>query len=443
MSTRLTVALALLLAPSVAGASVLPFKTQEVKLDNGLRLVMVPYDSPGLLAYYSLVRVGSRDEVEKGVTGFAHFFEHMMFRGTDAHPPSKVQALLKKAGADQNGFTTDDFTCYTYVGSNAYLEELVAYEADRFQNLKYSVEDFKTEAGAVLGEYNKSTSGTYLPIQEELRSKVFPSHTYGHTTLGYKADIEDMPNQYDYSRKFFERFYTPDNVILIVVGDFDPAALQPLVEKYYTSWKGNRAKTKTRPEKRQRKEVRGKVDFPSQTLPMLSVSWRTPATKFGSPETAVYNVIYELLFGKTSPLYEKLVLKEQKVASFSEWSWNHRDPYLFQTVATVKSADDLAAVEAEMDGAVTRLAKGELDAASLDAVKSNVRYALLLGLSTPSDVAQTLVWFTGPSGQVDGVEKLLASVEKITVKDVQRFAKKYLTKKNRSVVTLASKEASK
>src|SRR5688500_10095459 len=121
--------LALFLAvPGLAEAGALPFTPKTVTLPNGLRLVMVPYDSPGLIAYYSLVRTGSRDEVEKGVTGFAHFFEHMMFRRTKHHPPDKVQALLKKAGADQNGFTTNDFTYYTFLNSNQYLEKLIDYE---------------------------------------------------------------------------------------------------------------------------------------------------------------------------------------------------------------------------------------------------------------------------------------------------------------------------
>lgn len=422
-------------------AGALPFQPQVVKLDNGLRLVMVPYDSPGLIAYYSLVRVGSRDEVEKGVTGFAHFFEHMMFRGTDRYPQPKVQELLMKAGADQNGFTTDDFTCYTFVGSSAFLEELVDYEADRFQNLKYSELDFKTEAGAVLGEYNKSTSGTYLPLQERLRSQVFTRHTYGHTTLGYLADIKDMPNQYAYSREFFRRFYTPDNTTLIVVGDFEPAKLTALVKQHYGSWKLKRDQTKTQAEPPQAKEVRARVDFPNPTLPRLSVSWRTPATKYGSPETAAYNVLFELLFGNTSKLYTELVLEEQVVASFDNWSWDHRDPYQFQAVATVKAPARLEAVEKRIDAAVEALAKQGPDAKTLADVKSHVRYGLLLSLSTPSEVANRLAYAMGPTGEVNGLEKLLGSIDALTPKDVQRFAQQHLTRKNRAVVTLISREA--
>ncbi len=411
-------------------------------MENGLRLVMVPYDSPGLVAYYSLVRTGSRDEVEKGVTGFAHFFEHMMFRGTDRYPPEKVQDLLKKAGADQNGFTTDDFTCFTFLGSNAYLEELIDYESDRFQNLKYSEQDFKTESGAVAGEYRKSTSSPYLPLEEKLRDAVFSKHTYGHTTMGYWKDIQDMPNQYQYSLKFFERFYTPDNVVLIVVGDFDAPALEGLVKKYYTPWKRKRAVTKAPAEPPQKKEIRTSVEFPAKTLPMLSMSWRAPAANFDSAETAANVILFELLFGKTAPLYTELVLDKQTVQSFDDWVWvPHRDPYLTHVVATLTSEDNLEPVERRVMQEVADLAKKPVDEARLADVKSHVRYGLLLDLNTPDAIAVRLAVFTASTGKVDGLERMLASIDKLKPKDVQKYAKKWLTEKNRSVLTLVTKEA--
>src|SRR5687767_9348773 len=146
--------------------TLVPFQIVSEKLDNGLHLLMVQYPSPGLVSYNTMVRVGSRDEVEKGVTGFAHFFEHMMFRGTPTWTPEKVTDYLKKTGADQNGFTTDDFTAYTFFGRNDWLEELVQMESDRFMNLSYTEDAFKTESQAVLGEYNKSASSPELPLEE-------------------------------------------------------------------------------------------------------------------------------------------------------------------------------------------------------------------------------------------------------------------------------------
>lgn len=436
----LPIAAALAIAPQFAHADALPFKIVTEKLENGLTVVMVPYASPGLISYNTLVRVGSRDEVEKGVTGFAHFFEHMMFRGTKLHPPETVDAYLKKTGADQNGFTTDDFTAYTFFGRNDWLEELVTMEADRFANLEYSEDVFKTESQAVLGEYNKSASSPELPLEEKLREEVFKKHTYGHSTLGYLKDIEDMPNQYEYSKKFFKRFYTPDNCYVIAVGDFDPANLMALVKKHYGSWKLKRDTTKVTAEPAQKKEIRANIEWKTPTLPMLSMSWRTPATNYDSAETASYGVMFELLYGKVSPLYTEMVLEKQLVEGFQDWSWSHRDPYLAHVIATVKDVKNVPVVEARIEKAIADLIAGKLDPKALDDVKSKVRYGLLLSLDSPEKIAQTLAWVMGPTGQVDAIERYVRAIEKLTAKDVQAFAKKYLTKNNRSVVVLASKE---
>ncbi len=426
-----------------ADAATLPFEVTVSTLDNGVRLVMVPYDSPGLVAYYSLVRVGSRDEVQAGVTGFAHFFEHMMFRGTKSWPPQRVTELLKQAGADQNGFTTDDFTCYTFLGSRDHLDEFIDYEADRFAHLSYSEADFKTEAGAVYGEYKKSTSRTYLPLQERIRKRVFKRHTYGHTTLGLVRDIQDMPNQYEYSKTFFERFYTPDNLTLIVVGDFKPEEIEKKVRGAYGPWTGKRATSKVRSEPRQRAAITDTVLFKEKTLPRLSMSWRTPATKYGSTDTAVANVLWELLFGKVSGLYTDLVLQQQSVAGFSDWNWDHRDPYYFHVVATIKAAKELSAVQAKMQAAVDALAQGELTPEDLEAVKSHVRYGMLLGLNTPNSIALALARSMGPTGQVDSLSLLIESIDKLTPQDVSRFVKKHLRPKNQAVVILSSAQGDK
>ena len=434
---------ALSLVTPDAEASALPFKIITHELDNGLRLVLVPRPGSGLIAYYSVVRVGSRDETEPGVTGFAHFFEHMMFRGTKDWSPKRVSAFLKKTGADQNGFTTDDFTCYTFFGLSGHLDELVQMEADRFQHLVYTEDVFKTESRAVLGEYNKSSSSPSLPLRERLRGEVFTRHTYGHTTLGYLKDIEAMPDKYAYSKTFFERFYTPDNTTIIAVGDFDPARLEALVERHYGGWSSRRAARKIETEPAQTAEVRSDIEWPNPTLPILSMSWRTPATNFQSKDTAVYNLLFELLFGETSPLYTGLVLDEQVVQGFSEWSWNHVDPYLFHVVARLRSAAQFTDVERAISAQIAKLRSGVVDEAQLEAVKSRVRYGLLLDLATPSRIASALAFQIGAGGDPGSLDTLLETINEVTVDDVERFARLYLNDAGRSVVKLAAKETQK
>ncbi|MGB7214114.1 MAG: insulinase family protein, partial [Gammaproteobacteria bacterium] len=140
---------------------IIPYRTHIDSLRNGLKVVRMPMPGNGLVAYWTLVRTGSRDEYEPGRTGFAHFFEHMMFRGTKKYPSEEYNRVVSEMGADANAYTTDDYTCYTMVIPTAQLETAMDLESDRFQNLSYEEPPFRTEAGAVYGEYRKNLSNPF------------------------------------------------------------------------------------------------------------------------------------------------------------------------------------------------------------------------------------------------------------------------------------------
>ena len=148
-------------------------------------MVTVPADFPNIVAVYVVVATGSRNEVEPGHTGFAHLFEHLMFKGTEKYPQAKSEAILKQIGPSDNAFTTDDFTCYHTTFSKEDLETVLAMEADRFQNLKYSEPEFKTETLAVLGEYNKNSANPSEKLEETIAYAAFDKHTHMHTTMEF------------------------------------------------------------------------------------------------------------------------------------------------------------------------------------------------------------------------------------------------------------------
>src|SRR6266851_9495390 len=158
-----------------AGApeKVFPFPYSQEDLPNGLRLVTIPTGFPNIVALYIVVGTGSRNEVEPGKSGFAHLFEHLMFRGTDKFPTAKYEDIMKKAGADSNAYTSDDRTVYHTVFSKEDLDQIMMLEADRFQNLKVPIDLFKTETKAVLGEYNKNASSPVRKVYEALRETAF------------------------------------------------------------------------------------------------------------------------------------------------------------------------------------------------------------------------------------------------------------------------------
>ncbi len=223
-------------AAAQSGEDIFPFETRTFDLDNGLKVYLVHAGSPGMLAYASVVRTGAREEVEEGVTGFAHFFEHMMFRGTEKYP--NYDGVTESFGANRNANTSQDRTFYYIVAGSEYLELIVDLESDRFQNLSYEEPAFRTEAGAVLGEYQQSAYSAFSVLDREVRETIFTTHTYRHQTIGFEADIRDMPNQYEYSLEFFQRFYRPENVIVMVVGDFDFDEAETLIRDHYSGWEG-------------------------------------------------------------------------------------------------------------------------------------------------------------------------------------------------------------
>src|SRR6267143_6600772 len=206
-------------------------------LSNGLRVVSVPADYPNLVALYIVVQTGSRNEPEKGKSGYAHLFEHRMFRGSEHYPGKERDEILKKAGANDNAYTTDDRTVYHEVFSKDDLDKILELEADRFQRLKYPPDGYKTETKAVLGEFNKNSADPEEKLFEVLRQTAYQRHTYAHTTMGFIEDIEDMPNQDEYSLQFYNRYYRSEYATIVLVGDVKRDEALAMTKKYFGAWK--------------------------------------------------------------------------------------------------------------------------------------------------------------------------------------------------------------
>jgi zinc protease len=422
------------------GSKVFPYPVHETVLENGFKVIAVPFDSPGLIAYWMVVRAGSRNEVEPGKSGFAHFFEHMMFRGTERYPKERYNTILKELGADHNAFTSDDLTAYHILAPSSALETLMTIESDRFRNLKYSVEDFKKEAGAVLGEYNKNASNPFLTLDEKMRDAAFTTHTYKHSTIGFLRDIEEMPNQYDYSLKFFDRFYRPENVILLCVGDLDPKRLVALARRHFGGWKRGSHRSEIPAEPPQEKEKRVEVSWANPTQPYLYIGYHVPAFSTTVIDMPALDVISQLLLSEAAPLYQKLVVEEQEVDLFFGGAADRRDPYLFTIMARVKKPDRVAYVEQTITAALKDLQETPVAADRLAQVKSHLRYSYAVGLDTAEAVAQSLAHYLALTGDPESVNKVYALYDRITAEDILRTAKKHLVPAGRTVVRLAHGE---
>jgi zinc protease len=417
-------------------AKILPYPIFQKKLANGLNVVTVPYNSPGLAAFYIVVRAGSRDEIEAGKTGFAHFFEHMMFRGTEKFPSHEYSGVLKGTGASANANTSLDRTIYHMTGNADKLETMFELEGDRFQNLKYTVQDFKTEAGAVKGEYTKNSSSPYFQINEKISETAFKNHTYGHTTMGYFKDVVDMPNQYDYSLEFFNRFYRPEYTTIVVVGDVNPAKVNALSEKYFGNWKkgtyvSNIAAEPTQTETRYTHlQMAG---FP----PLLALNYKTPAFNDKNMDMPALDVLSTILFSQKSELYKKLVLNEQKVRSIQGSATDSRDPNLFKIYASVVKADDLQYVKDEIVKALEAAKTNKVDTKLLDETKSYLKYSFAMSIDNPTQIAESIAHYIYLTGDPESLNRLYALYDKVTAEDLMTVAKKYFTPAGLTVATIS------
>ena len=430
-------------AAQTAQQKIFPYAYSQDDLANGLRVVTVPTDFPNIVAVYIVVQAGSRNEVESGHTGFAHLFEHLMFKGTDRYPQQQYNDAIKRMGGDSNAFTTNDFTCFYTVFSKEDLPAVIAMEADRFRNLKYSEAEFKTETLAVLGEYNKNASSPFSKLNEALLDTAYITHTYKHTTMGFLKDIQDMPNQYEYSKKFFSRYYRPEYVTIIVAGDVKAKMVRDLVAKEWGSWKRGDYKPEIPAEPVQDGPRASHVAWSGATLPLLAIAFKGPAYNDSTKDTAALDALSYLAFSENSELYQKLIIQEQKADALYASAPNLADPSLFQVLARVKKADDVDYVREQILAAIQNFREKPVDGARLDAVRRHLRYGLALRMDNSQTVAQVVAGYVALRRTPDTMNKLYEQYAALTPLDVQQAAAKYLTENARTIVTLDAAEVAK
>jgi zinc protease len=430
----LTGALALFAADAPRKAFSLEYDTKDYP--NGLRLITIPTGYPNVVSVYIVVQTGSRNEVEPGKSGFAHLFEHMMFRGTQEFPPEKYEAAIKEAGASSNAYTSDDLTVYHTTFSKEDLDMILRMEADRFQNLKYSEDVFKTESLAVLGEYNKNSASPTRKLDEVIRETAFDKHTYRHTTMGFLKDVQDMPNQYEYSKLFFDRYYRPEYTTIVVAGDVKPEAVHEMVVKYWGEWKRGGYKAEIPAETPQKGPRTNHVDWPMPTLPWMEVAFRGPAFSEREKDMAALDLISFIGFSESSDLYQRLVIKDQKVDYLAAGNPDHVDPYLFGVSVRVKKVEDMEAIKQQVLSTLAGFKDSLVSTERLDQVKKHLRYKFALELDNTETIADIVARYVALTRSPESINRVYEMYQNLTPEDVRRTARKYFVEDGRTIVTL-------
>jgi zinc protease len=413
-----------------------PYEYENYTLDNGFNTILMPIKGSGLVAYYTVVRTGSRDEWEPGKSGFAHFFEHMMFRGTEKYSSDVYNRMVSEMGANSNAYTSDDITCYYMVIPAAALETAMDLESDRFQNLSYEEGPFRTEAGAVYGEYRKNIASPWMVSYEAMLKTAFDKHTYKHTTMGFEKDIKDMPNQYEYSKSFFNRYYRPENCVLLIVGDFDAGNTKKMIKKYYGKWEKGYVPPELEPEPAQTEERSVDVAYEGQALPLVWIGYKGDAFDPTNKMSVSAYLLADLAFGENSELYKQLVIREQK----SQWLEGdfgfNRDPKLYDVYTRVKDPEDVPYVIEQITLTAEKFKKDLVAQEELDNTRKRLRYGYLLRLDTPGNVASRLARTIALTGGIEAVDQLYATMDTLTPEDIRAAAQRYLHNERRTVLVL-------
>jgi zinc protease len=312
-------------------------------------------------------------------------------------------------------------------------------EADRFQNLNYSEHDFKAEAGAVKGEYTKNSASPYTQLYEKTLETAFDKHTYEHTTMGFFKDVVDMPNQYAYSKQFFDRFYRPEYTTLLLVGDVKATEVNALAKKYFADWKRGSYQPKIEAEPAQagiRYAHIQNANFP----PYIALNFKGPAYSDHNKELPALDLLLTMLTAENSPLYQKLVVKEQKVRFVGGSPNFTRDPQLITMQASVVKAEDVPYVREQLTQALDEIKAKPVDAQRLTDTKSAAKYSLALSLDSPDQIAQSLAQYIWLTGDAQSLNRLYALYDQVTPADIQAVAKKYFVTEHLTIGTIGPGE---
>ena len=410
----------------IAGAQ----DVRELKLANGMQIIVWPdHDIPDV-ALYNWVKVGSRNEVS-GITGLAHFFEHMMFKGTSTRAPGEFDRALEANGARNNAFTTSDVTVYQDWFPRAAIETILDLEADRLKNLAFDPKVIESERGVVYSERRTRIDDSHVArLQEQVQATAFVAHPYQIPTIGWPSDIESW--KIDDLKAFFAKYYAPNNCTLVLVGDIEPEQAFAVARKYLEPVPANVPPEPVRTkEPTQQGERRVTLRVDAQT-PVIEIAYHSISG--ADPRQAALDLLTRILTdGDASRLHRSLV-EEQKLAISVESSADDGfDPGLTWFILALPAGGDLQKTEAQFDAEIDKLVREGVSADELSRARSQALADFWRALTTIDGKAHALGQFAVLRGGYRNLFAAPKQYESVTAADIQKLAAELLSKSNRTV----------
>ncbi|HEV8331917.1 MAG TPA: pitrilysin family protein [Steroidobacteraceae bacterium] len=443
MSRRL---LSRLLAATIACACTVPAaaqvpgvdQVQAVTLANGMQVIVWPdHDIPNV-ALFNWVHVGSRNEVP-GITGLAHFFEHMMFNGTATRPQGEFDRVLEANGARNNAFTSNDVTVYQDWLPRAALAAVFEVEADRLSNLAFEPKVIESERGVVYSERRLRVEDSLVGrLQEQVQATAYLAHPYGIPTIGWPSDIQSW--RIEDLKKFFATNYAPNNCTLVLVGDIEPKSAIALAKQYFESIPAHAPPDAIRTkEPVQEGERRVNIESEAQS-PLLQFAYHALAGD--DPRQPALELLSRILTDGDASRLHRVLVEEQKLAISAD-SYVDRgfDPGLAWFLLTLPAGGDAQKAEAVFDREIERLRDGGVTAQELARARSQALADFWRGLATIDGKAQALGSYAVLQGGYQRLFDAPSAYEKVTADDIRKLATELLRQGNRTVGVLTAKAA--
>lgn len=410
--------------------------TQDFTLDNGLRVVLSEDHAVPVAAVAIVYDVGARNE-EKGRSGFAHLFEHMMFEGSENIGKTEHFKYIESAGGSLNASTHNDFTNYYEKIPSNQIELALWLESDRMRSLKVTEENFQNQLETVKEEKrSRIDNQPYTPATLQFGELLFDNWTNAHPVIGSFEDLD--ASSVEDVRKFFKTYYAPNNAVMAIVGDFDATHMRQLVEKYFASIP--RQPQPPKPdvsEPVQTKEKYLKVEDHHAQMPAFWIGWKAPARR--EPDYYAAGVLEKILSGgESSRFYQRLVKGDKVALQVSAGMDERRGPSAFEAFVIYKPGHTAEQVREILWSEIEKIQSAPPSEKEMETAKNQILRSLFAAGSHQSlqralGRAELLAEYTLFFGSPKHIDEDLEAYMKVTPQDVQNVAKKLFTHQGKTI----------
>lgn len=401
----------------------------DFTLDNGLEVVVIPDRRAPIVTHMVWYKVGSADELP-GKSGIAHFLEHLMFKGTARHPAGEMDRVIADIGGYTNAFTTKDVTVYHQTVPPDFLDEMMDFEADRMRGLDLTEDVIGAERDVVLEERRMRVEASpQALLAEETAATAYQNHPYRIPTIGWLHEMEQL-NRAD-AVAFYDRYYAPNNAVLVVAGDVEPAAVRALAEATYGKVpRGPDLPPRLRPSEPPYDTGRTvTLHDPRVGVPSFAKGWITPSYRVAEPgEAEALDLLSEILGGGSrSRFYQELVVKTGIAsAAGANYDGGAYDPGSFTLYGVPQGTHSIEEVEAAIDAQVERLIRDGVTPAELDAAKMRYVRGMIFARDEQASMANIYGSYLANGGDVADIAAWPDRIRAVTPQQVQAVAAKYL-----------------